>query len=389
MQELANNNSALSLGFIGGSLRSAVGYTHFSACMMDNKWSLVSGCFSRDAECNRDTANAYGVHTDRLYDNWQDMLIAEKDRVDAIAILTPTPSHFEMVTACLRAGIPVICEKDLAATTGEAEQILELRDATHGFVAVTFNYSGYPMVRELRHLIRTGALGEVLHFQAEMPQEGFRRVDAQGNKPTPQAWRLHDGRVPTLHLDLGSHLHHLVHYLTGQNPLEVVSDQGSYGWFRVIDNVTCLCRYSEGIQGQIWFSKSALGQRNGLRLRIYGSEASAEWFQASPEELLLSFADGHRQVVDRASTVQVTGLRRYNRFKAGHPAGFIEAFANLYWDLAESVRQRRSTGRWVSEEVFGVELSLEGLLMLEAMVLSTTTRQWEPVAFQSRAMASR
>ena len=373
------NTSPFSLGFIGGSLRSAVGYAHRVACAMDTRWVLAAGCFSRHAEENQATAAAYGVASDRTYGTWQDLLVREKGRLDAVVVLTPTPTHAEVVSACHRAGIPVICEKSLAANVDEARRILEARDAAKGFLAITYNYSGYPMVRELRSLIRRGGLGKILHFQAEMPQEGFRRTDAQGNKPAPQSWRLVDGRVPVIYLDLGVHLHHVLHYLTGQHPLEVVADQRSHGWFDVMDNVTCLCRYTDGVQGQIWFSKSALGHRNGLRFRIYGSEASAEWFQANPEEVLLSFVDGRRQILDRAATVEVAGLRRYNRFKAGHPAGFIEAFANLYGDIADALVLYKESGAWHSDEVFSADLAAEGLAMLEAMVQSAHSGKWQTV----------
>lgn len=368
-----------SLGFIGGSLHSAVGYTHRVSAMMDNRWKLAAGCFSRTAEENRATAAAYGVPPDRLYKNWRDLLAGEKGGLDAVAVLTPTPTHAEIVAACLRERIPVICEKSLAADPEEARLILAARDETKGFLAVTYNYSGYPMVRELRSLIRRGVLGKILHFQAEMPQEGFRRTDSQGNKPVPQSWRLADRRIPTIYLDLGVHLHHVLHYLIGQHPTEVVADQRSYGWFDVMDNVTCLCRYTGGVQGQIWFSKSALGHRNGLRFRIYGSEASAEWYQASPEEIVLSFVDGRRQILDRAATVEVAGLRRYNRFKSGHPAGFVEAFANLYGDIADALNDYQTKGTWVSDEVFSADLAAEGLHMLEAMVQSAHSGAWQSV----------
>jgi predicted dehydrogenase len=370
----------LSLGFIGGSLNSAVGYTHFVASGMDNNWVLQAGCFSADAQRNRETAQVYGVAADRVYDDWPGMLRKEKGRLDAIVILTPTPAHFEIVMACLNNGIPVICEKSLVTNSNDAREILEVRNRKNGFLAITYNYSGYPIVRELQNMIREGALGKILHFQAEMPQEGYIRVDAQGNKPTPQSWRLSDGQPPIIHLDLGSHLHQLIHYLIGQKPNEVVVNQNSYGWFPgVIDNVTCLCRYSAGVQGQMWFSKSALGHRNGLRLRIYGSEASAEWYQACPEELVLSHADGRREIVDRASVVKVADSRRYNRFKSGHPAGFIEAFANLYSDIADCLYQYRATGRWTSKDVFGVELAVEGIQLIEAMVKSTDKKAWQVV----------
>jgi predicted dehydrogenase len=212
-----------------------------------------------------------------------------------------------------------------------------------------------------------------------MPQEGFLRVDGQGNKPMPQEWRKIDGPVPTLHLDLAVHLHELIHYLTGQKPQEVVADQSSRGWFPVVDNVNCLARYSGNVQGQFWFSKCALGHRNGLRLRIYGFKGSAEWYQLNPEELNLSFADGRRQVFDRASNAQVASLARYNRFKAGHPAGFNEALANLYFDINAALSGYRMNGKQESEEVFGADLAAEGLGFLEAIVRSCKTKQWEQI----------
>jgi predicted dehydrogenase len=347
---------------------------------MDNKWTLDAGCFSTNKKRNRESAKAYGVAPERIYDSWQDMIKKEKGRLDAIVILTPTPSHFEIVMACLKEGIPVICEKSMTTSRVDAQKIIELRNRKKGFLAVTYNYSGYPMVRELRNIIQKGTLGRILHFQAEMPQEGYIRVDAQGKKPVPQPWRLSDGKVPIIHLDLGSHLHHLIHYLMGQKPIDVVADQDSFGWFPdVIDNVTCLCRYSKGIQGQMWFSKAALGHRNGLRLRIYGSEASAEWYQMCPEELILSYSDGRREIMDRASKVEVASMRRYNRFKSGHPAGFIEAFANLYSDIADCLRQYKTTGKWTSENVFSAELALEGIRLIEAMIKSIDKKSWNKV----------
>ena len=377
------NTSALmpmSLGFIGGSLNSAVGYTHFVSSAMDNKWSLEAGCFSTNIQRNRESAQVYGVAADRVYDGWRNMIEKEKERLDAIVILTPTPAHFEIVMACLSEGIPVICEKSLATSSSDVEKIIQIRNLRKGFLAVTYNYSGYPIVRELHAMIRKGTLGKILHFHAEMPQEGYIRVDAQGNKPVPQSWRLTDGKVPIIYLDLGTHLHHLIYYLIGQKPIEVIADQNSYGWFpKVVDNVTCLCRYSEGIQGQMWFSKSALGHRNGLKLRIYGSDASAEWYQACPEELLLSYSDGRREIMDRASQVEVANMRCYNRFKSGHPAGFIEAFANLYSDIADCLCQYRSTGKWASENVFSAELALEGIHLSEAMIKSMDKNAWQIV----------
>lgn len=371
----------LSLAVIGGCLRSAVGYAHFVACRMDRRWSIEAGCFSVDGLDNRETALAYGVAAERTYQDWRAMLAVENRKVDAVLIVSPTPLHAEMVIAGLEAGLPVICEKSLAVSSSEARSIIAARDANKGFVAVTYNYSGYPMVRELRRLIVDGRLGKILHFQAEMPQEGFIRVDADGNKPAPQPWRLSDGEIPIIYLDLAAHLHQLIYHLIRQQPFSVVADHASGGWFHeIVDNVMCIARYSDDVQGQFWFSKSALGHRNGLNLRIYGSEGSAEWCQANPEELLLAFSDGRREILDRASAVSVANQLRYNRFKSGHPAGFLEAFANLYADIADCLLAYRATGEWHSEEVYGADLAFDGLRFLEAMAKSAKTSAWCKVA---------
>lgn len=366
-----------SLGFVGGASNSAAGYAHFVASQMDNLWKIQTGAFSRNNGVNLNTANTYGVSEPRAYSCLTELLSHEADNLDAIAILTPTTLHSEMVRECLDAGVPVICEKALALTSSEAQEIENLRSAKGGFLAVIYNYSGYPMVREMRRIIREGVLGDILHFQAEMPQEGYIRTDKNGNKPVPQDWRLADGPVPIIHLDLAVHLHELIYYLTGLEPLKVVADQTSRGWFDVIDNASCLCRYSKKVQGQFWFSKCALGHRNGLRLRIYGSKASAEWYQLNPEEVCLSFADGRRQIYDRASGAKVASQQRYTRFKAGHPAGFNEALANLYVDIHAALKNYKETGCQKSDEIFGAELSIDGLLWLEAMVRSCSSGQWE------------
>lgn len=368
------------IGFIGGSYYSAVGYTHFAASQLDGIWNLTAGCFSTNTEKNLKSAKVYGIDVDKTYSSIEDLIKNEKNSIDAVAILTPTPSHFNDVKYCMKHEIPVICEKSLAISSAEIRTLLEIQNNLNSFLVVTYNYSGYPMVRELRHIISQGVLGKVLHFQIEMPQEGYVRLDSQGNKPSPQPWRLHDGSIPIIHLDLGSHLHHLLYYLIGKSPLEVIADQRNYGWFNnAIDNVTCLCRYTDNVQGQIWFSKSALGHRNGLKIRIYGSDASAEWHQTIPEEIHMSYNNGKHETIDRAGLVVVANEKRYNRFKAGHPAGFIEAFANLYTDIADCLQQYKTTKTWKSAEVFGADFALEGMRMLEAMALSVENRRWQSV----------
>lgn len=385
---MIKSNTPLRLGFIGGSPQSAAGYAHFVAARMDKRFELTAGAFSKNRDTNIAAAQTYGVAPSRTYQSLQELLVHEASCLDALAILTPTPQHYAMVIDCLEAGMPVICEKSLCCSSEEANVIQELCAKKGGFVAVVYNYSGYPMVREIRSMIQEGVLGDLLHFQAEMPQEGYIRTDENGAPFTPQVWRLEDGPVPTIHLDLAVHLHELIHYLTGLKPQEAMAVQSSKGWFNVIDNVMCISRYESDMMGQYWFSKSALGCRNGLRLRIFGSKASAEWLQMAPEEVILSFADGRRQILDRASAVKIARSQRYQRFKAGHPAGFNEALGNLYVDMYEALHNYKRTGRLISNEVFGADLAYEGLLLMEAMARSSKSAQWEQISIATNTQST-
>jgi predicted dehydrogenase len=140
-----------------------------------------------------------------------------------------------------------------------------------------------------------------------------------------------------------------------------------------------MTRYDQGAQGAVWFSKTALGHRNGLRLRIYGSKSSAEWAQMNPEELVINHGDGRREILDRGVGLPLASKPRYNRFKAGHPSGFVEALSNLYADIHTTLNTYHKTGRQQSEEVFGAAMALDGLNWLEAMVRSTHSKKWEKV----------
>jgi predicted dehydrogenase len=380
--------SPLKLAFLGGSTTSAVGRTHRIAATLDRRFEVVAGCFSRHAESNHHTAQDYGVPLERCYADLTTLLHHEAQRIDAIAILTPTDQHMAQVCECVTAGVAVLCEKALATSSADIVTIQQHIHQYQGFVGVMYNYLGYPVVRELQHLIAEGRLGRIHQIQVEMPQEGFARIDAHGNPMTPQEWRLHDGDVPTISLDLGVHLHALVRYLTGQSPLRVVANSHSHGHFEgIIDHVSSLIDYTNDLHCTMWYSKTALGQRNGLKIRVFGTHGAAEWLQEQPEILWLADQRGNRQMLDRAySDMQVCNQPRYTRFKAGHPAGFIEAFANYYADLADALIAHR-TSQAVEANVganietndgstFGVNESLEGLQLLEAIAISSKTRQW-------------
>ncbi|MDD5159204.1 MAG: Gfo/Idh/MocA family oxidoreductase [Sulfuricurvum sp.] len=366
----------LKLAFLGGGIDSAIGYTHYIASQMDHLFVLSAGCFSRRENINKRTAQTWGVEETHLYSDWETLLDNEIQNIDAVVILTPTPDHYKMINKALDLGYSVISEKALATTYEEGLKITEKVNEQKAFFAVTHNYTGYPMLRELQHMIKDNKLGQITNINIEMPQESFARL-INGTKPTPQTWRLTDGKIPGVSLDLGTHLQHMVYFLTNENPIELVADQSSFGWFpEVIDNVSCMARYANGMRSQIWYGKSAIGHRNGLRVRIYGRKGSAEWFQMQPEELMFQTLNGDRMIIDRASNVAVSNQLRYNRFKSGHPAGFIEAFGNLYVDIAEKLTQYKIDKNHTIDWSYDALQATKGLEVFEAVKKSTDENRW-------------
>jgi len=206
-------------------------------------------------------------------------------------------------------------------------------------------------------------------------------VGAQDAKPQPQAWRLKDAFIPTVSLDLGVHVHHLIHFLTLASPIEVCAMEQQQGHFDgIIDNVQCLARYTGDLPVQLWYGKTALGHANGLRIRVFGTDASAEWVQMNPEYLTLHDNRGHTTLITRAANgLHICNQERYTRFKAGHPAGFMEAFANYYSDLADWLIRHRSGDRQPHPMVAGVEIAEEGLRMMEAIAKSSRERSRQSV----------
>lgn len=334
----------LRMGFIGGALNSAIGVTHKISSQMDGDFILTAGCFSRNKEMNRQTARAWGVSETALYDDAFELIRSEHTNLDVIVILTPTPAHFEILQACLEYKLPVICEKALVASVGQAKEIEALVSRLEGKLFVTFNYTGYPMIRELRQRIEKGEFGKIQQVMVEMPQEGFARVREDGSTPLPQGWRQVDGEIPTVSLDLGVHIHHLVEFLTSQIPRDVYAVNSTFARVpNVVDTVNIISRFNDEMVCNYWYGKGALGYRNGLKIRIFGTEKSAEWVQMDPEIVRMTDNAGTTTLLDRTAYCNsVANLPRYCRFKAGHPAGFIEAFANYYADIATALRGERN-----------------------------------------------
>ena len=373
------SKAPLCLGFIGGGLSSTIGQAHFAASRLDGRWKLVAGFFSRHREINRKTAEIWHIPQDRLYESWQSLITSERDKLDAVVVLTPTPEHLDIVCALMDEGIPIICEKPIVSSLEESDLINQAYQKASNFLSVTYNYSGYPMVRELRERVRNGELGSLRQIHFEMPQEVFFRLTDTAHKTaSPQSWRLKDGIIPTICLDLGVHLHHLAYFIIGKEPVRVIADFANYSIYPgLVDNVMMWLEYEDEMKGSLWMSKTALGNRNGLKLRLYGEKGSAEWIQMHPEELRISYSDGTCMTIDRASKTLTCSEARYNRYKAGHPSGFIEAFANLYYDIADALIEYRENGMHSNPYVFGIDHSIKGLKLFAAARESDNDRCWK------------
>lgn len=368
------------VAFIGGGINSAVGQTHKIACQMDGRFQVVAGAFSRNQEINKQTGEVFQIPLNKVYDHYEELLIQEQGEVDAIIVLVPTDRHSEVVRKCILAGYPVICEKSLATSTEQGKELLQLVEEKEGFLCVTYNYTGYPMIRLLKEKIQQEELGNINHIEIEMPQEGFSRYTLTGEKPIPQKWRLLDYEIPTISLDLGTHLHNMITFLTNKQPVGVVARENTYGFFEgIIDDVNCMIDYSDKMTVQMWYSKVALGHRNGLRVRVYGNKGSAEWYQLEPEILKISNCLGETRILDRSNDWEIGNAPRYTRFKVGHPAGFIEAFANYYQDIYEALKQYKVQGQWQSDYILPLECSVEGLQLFEQAHQSALERTWREI----------
>lgn len=378
------DNNKLKIAFIGGGTDSAIGMSHLIGLHMDLNFEVVSGCFSTNQESNNASGMKYHIPPERIYSTLDKMLLKELNNIDAAVILTPIQLHRDHIEKCIAHNIPVICEKALTDSISSGKFINSLISQKQSFLAVVYNYLGYPIIRELKAMIENKELGNLTHALIEMPSEGYVRL-TKDNKPiTPQDWRLNDGNIPTLSLDLGTHLHSLIKYLTNEKPLKVVATSNSIGNFKgVIDNISGIVKYSNNFECSFWYSKSSLGYRNGLKVRLFGTNGSAEWHQESPEYLKITNVYGDIKTIDRGSpNIKIANNSSYTRFKAGHPIGYMEAFANYYNSIAAMLLQYKSNPYCIEDSnIYSVHTALEGLYLLDAFQKSSQKEKWVNITY--------
>lgn len=333
----------LRMAMVGGGPGAFIGAVHRTAAELDGEIRLVAGAFSSDAERSRQAGAAYGVDSERAYASYQAMFEAEaqrSDKVDFVTIATPNHTHWPIARAALAAGIAVMSDKPATATLAE---VLELREAvqqSRSPYALTFTYSGYPLVREARRRVAAGVLGDVRKVVVEYSQGWLASpLERAGNKQAE--WRtdpVRNGSGGCIG-DIGVHAFHLAEFVTGLPVTRILPDLGCVVEGRVLDDdCNMLLRFQGGARGVLCASQIAIGDLNALRLRVYGSRGSLDWAQETPNTLKLHHADGRSEWLRTADASLGPEAAASTRLPGGHPEGYLEAFANLYRDFAAVLR---------------------------------------------------
>ena len=363
----------LRVGMVGGGQGAFIGAVHRIAAELDGEALLVAGALSSDSARATASAEAWGLA--RSYDSYERMAIQEAERDDGIdfaIVATPNHLHLPIAKAFLEAGTHVICDKPLAASLDQALQLAKVAAASGRLFALTHTYTGYPMVREARELVASGRLGELRKVQVEYNQDWLREpVEQAGNKQA--AWRTDPAQagISCCVGDIGTHAHHLVEFISGRRVESILAELTSFVEGRQLDDdASMLLRLEGGVRGTLACSQIACGEANDLRIRLYGSLAGLEWRQQNPNALKVKPA-GEPWAIHRVGDSYLgKAAARATRTPAGHPEGYLEAFANIYRDFMADVR-RTAAGETALGNYPGIEVGLRGLRFVQASVDSS------------------
>ncbi|MEP7294645.1 MAG: Gfo/Idh/MocA family oxidoreductase [Burkholderiales bacterium] len=363
---------------VGGGQGAFIGGVHRIAARLDDRYELVAGALSSDPARARASAAELHIAPDRSYADYLQMAKAEAAHpagIDVVAIVTPNHLHAPIASAFLDVGMHVICDKPLSTTLGEAMTLVQQVRRSGCLFALTHNYSGYPMVRQAREMVAAGELGDIRVVQAQYAQDWLSTdLEASGHKQA--AWRVDPARAGAGGAlgDIGTHAEHLVRYITGLELLAVSADLTTFvPGRRLDDNVHVMLRYANGARGMLWASQVAPGNENALRVRIYGSKAGLEFNQEEPNQLWFTPLGQQPRLITRAGPGAGAAAGRATRIPGGHPEGYLEAFAQLYRDVADQLHARLAgtAPDPLACTVPGVEDGALGMKFIEAVVESS------------------
>ncbi|WP_374312718.1 Gfo/Idh/MocA family protein [Dongia sp.] len=365
------------LGMVGGGEGAFIGAVHRLAARMDDQFEFVAGALSSTPAKAKRSGTALGLARDRVYSDFETMAIKEaarEDGIEAVAIVTPNHLHAPAARAFLDAGIHVICDKPLTTSLKDALDLQRRARKARKLLAVTYNYTGYPMVRHARQMVADGALGSLRVIQVEYPQDWLtEKLEATGQKQA--TWRAdpkQSGVGGSLG-DVGTHAYNLACFVSGLTLESLAADLSRFVPGRKLDdNAHVLLRFRGGAKGMLWTSQVSPGNENNLRLRLYGAKGGLEWHQEHPNQLLWSPYGEPTRVISRGTGAANAAAARMTRVPPGHPEGYLEGFANIYTEVAAAIRASRQRRRADPAVTFPtVADGARGVAFVEAAVKSS------------------
>ena len=366
----------LRFGMVGGGIGSFIGKFHRYGAMLDDSAELVCGCFSRNAEKQRKTAELYQLaDSSRVYADYREMAEVESKRLDGIdfvSIMTANNTHYEIAKCFLEHGIHVMCDKPLAMSVAEAEQLQQLAKQKDLLFGMTYSYTGYAMIRQAREMIRAGKIGDILHVRAKHPEDWVISSTVDGTIDQ-SAWRFQPEKVGASLCtnDLGTHAEQLIVQFTGLEIKRVLALFDKYPRdLQVETNTNVLLDFGDGITGQLWASQIAIGHECGSGIYVMGTEGSLEWSNDDCNHLIYTRRNGPREILSAGAPYICPESSCLSRVAAGHNEGFIEAFANIYRAYCQAVSDQKA-GREPNAGAFPtVDDGVHGIRFVEACVKS-------------------
>ncbi len=364
---------------VGGGQNAFIGAVHRMAANLDGQIELVAGAFSSDAKNSQTTGEQLFLNPKRVYGSYAEMVRAEAalpadERIDFVSIVTPNFLHAPVATTFLKAGFHVICDKPMTLSVKEAKALRDTVRKSGKVFALTHNYTGYPMVKEARELVRTGKLGKILKVVAEYPQGWLLdKIETSGQKQA--SWRMDPKKAGASSCvgDIGTHAENLGRYITGLKIDELCTEFTSFIPGRTLeDDANMLIRYHGGAKGVLHCSQISCGEENDLNIRVYGTKGSLAWRQEHPNELKLVLKNEPARTLRRGNGYVSDVAKKFTRLPAGHPEAFIEAFANIYLEAIAAIRASIA-GKRGTFDFPTVDDGVEGMAFIETAVKSAAS----------------